>query len=580
MKRVLRYKNKKRFRIAMLIVSMFILTGVLFACKLHIRDKNSRHHDTIARGEESQNVDPMDRSAISEDKTPEVIEEIKREDFIVPKNIAIGSRPSDFKEYSWEVIEKGTLIDSFNRQPKVSFSDPDKYSLLEGITTFRGNNYRNSASFGYSKVIEEELEPIWFSTTGYIDSWTGVGWNGQPAIVKWDDEVKNIMNISPEKKNKKDLIEIIYATMDGKVYFIDLEDGLPTRSPIDTGYPIKGSVTIDPRGYPLLYTGQGIPDRGGKYGPIGFKIFNLIDQKQIYFIDGMDKDAFRKWGAFDSAPLIDANTDTLVECGENGIIYTAKLNTDFDINKATISINPEIIKFRYTSPIRNKVGTENSPAAYKNLIYFADNGGFFQCLDINTLEPLWVRDVTDDTDSTTVLQEEENDGVSLYTACEVDLQGDGGYSYMRKINALTGELLWENSLKCSFNSNSNGGALATPVVGKNEIENLVIFNIGRTRNKGCGGNLIAFDKETGKKAWDIELDYYCWSSPVDIYTEEGRAYLIVCDSGGFMRLLDGKTGKELHKIPLEANIEASPAVYGNTIVVGTRGQKIWGIKIK
>jgi hypothetical protein len=46
-----------------------------------------------------------------------------------------------------------------------------------------------------------------------------------------------------------------------------------------------------------------------------------------------------------------------------------------------------------------------------------------------------------------------------------------------------------------------------------------------------------------------------------------------------MFLIEGKTGKIVDRISLEANIEASPAVYENMIVVGTRGQKIWGIRI-
>jgi hypothetical protein len=36
----------------------------------------------------------------------------------------------------------------------------------------------------------------------------------------------------------------------------------------------------------------------------------------------------------------------------------------------------------------------------------------------------------------------------------------------------------------------------------------------------------------------------------------------------------------LDKIPLQANIEGSPAIFEDMIVVGTRGQQIWGIKIK
>ena len=44
-------------------------------------------------------------------------------------------------------------------------------------------------------------------------------------------------------------------------------------------------------------------------------------------------------------------------------------------------------------------------------MYTVDNGGTLLCLDINKLEPVWMYDTKDDTDSTIVLEEEE-DGVS------------------------------------------------------------------------------------------------------------------------------------------------------------------------
>jgi len=73
--------------------------------------------------------------------------------------------------------------------------------------------------------------------------------------------------------------------------------------------------------------------------------------------------------------------------------------------------------------------------------------------------------------------------VYIYIANEVDLQGENGYSYVRKINALTGSLVWEKKYKCSYNADTNGGTLASPVIGKNEISNLVIFSIAKSYKK-------------------------------------------------------------------------------------------------
>ncbi|HHV28911.1 outer membrane protein assembly factor BamB family protein [Acetivibrio mesophilus] len=499
---------------------------------------------------------------------------------LVPNEIDIEkeSLPSSHN-FKWDVVKDGQKLDTYSRNDTIVFGPPNEYNEIDGVTTFRGNNYRNSASYGFANIREEKLEKVWSVKIGYIDTWTGVGWNGQPSIVKWDDNLRRKMNLFQDKKNKDDLKEVIYATLDGKIYFLDLDDGSHTRNPINVGASLKGSVTVDPRGYPLLYSGQGIDEVEGKKVPIGFRIYSLLDQKLLYFINGLDNTSFRYWGAFDSSPLLHKETDSLFLCGENGLLYSIKLNTDYVPTQPAISINPDITKYRYTSPVKGRLGTENSIAAFKNFGYFADNSGTLQCVDLNTLSPVWVRNITDDTDSTMAIEDLGGSNVFVYIANEVDLQGENGYSFVRKINALTGSLLWEKKYKCSYNVDTNGGALASPVVGKNEISDLVIFSIAKSYKKN-GGKLIAFDKNTGDEVWVIDSDFYSWSSPVDIYTKDGKAYIIHCDSAGYMNLIEGKSGKILDKIPLGGNVEGSPAVYNDMIVVGTRGQQIWGIKIK
>jgi len=581
MTRVKRLKKKKKLWIIPVIILAVASIAILAAIILLVNAYVINSHDSKTLPPEKAKNETTDNSYKKEsagEKTEKPLLTSVKTD---PKPVISSScLPENFKNFFWEVVKDGQVLKEFNRSYELSFPDAGEYSDVSGVTCFRGNNYRNSASYGFADIKEEKLEKVWFSKTGYIDIWTGVGWTGQPAIIKWDDDLKKKMNLFPAKKKKPDLKEVIYATLDGKIYFLDLDDGKPTRNPIDVGYPHKGSVAVDPRGYPLLYTGQGINEKNGKRGPIGFRVFNLIDQKLLHFIDGYDRDAIRRWTAFDSGALIDKKTDTLVECGENGILYTVKLNTDFDKDKSTISLKPDAVKYRYHSPISTKIGVENSPVIYRNYIYFADNSGLLQCIDLNTMKPLWIRDVTDDTDSTMVLEEISENKVFIYTACELDRQGKDGYSYIRKIHALTGDLVWEQAVKCSYDSHTNGGALASPVLGRNDIQDLVIFNIAKTGNMKNGSKLLALDKESGKEVWTVDIDYYCWSSPTAVYTKEGKSYLIVCDSGGFMRLIEGVSGKELDRIPLEANIEASPAVYENMIVVGTRGQKIWGIKLK
>ena len=54
---------------------------------------------------------------------------------------------------------------------------------------------------------------------------------------------------------------------------------------------------------------------------------------------------------------------------------------------------------------------------------------------------------------------------------------------------------------------------------------------------------------------------------------------ILGDSGGRLHLFDGKTGQLLHRIQLSGNIEATPVVFNDTLVIGTREKKIYGIHL-
>lgn len=482
----------------------------------------------------------------------------------------------------YEIANEKELINDFIRDDKIIMDKTESYASINGVTCFRGNNHRDSASYGYAEINEKKLEIIWQIPIGRIDGWTGVGWNGQPAIVEWPEELRSSMNIIEEKKSKEDLREVIYAALDGEVYFLDLEDGSPTREKIHIPGPVKGSLTVDPRGMPLLYVGQGINIVRGKKVEMGYRIYSLIDQKKLFFINGSDSFAYRGWSAFDSTALIDEKTDTLLLAGENGIFYTIKLNTDYNKIDNIIIVDPEVIKYRYRISGSYYQGIENSVAVYKNLVYFADNGGWLQCIDLNTLRPVWIKDVTDDTDSTIVIEEEKENRAALYTACEVDRQGTKGKSYIRKIDALSGQLIWEKSYECYSvlgDKPINGGVLATPILGKYSLKQMVIYNLAR-----CGGLnkglLIALDKSSGEEIWRLELPNYAWSSPVDVYTKEGNGYIILCDSVGKMYLINGLTGEVLDSINLGANVEGSPAVFENIIVVGTRGQKIFGVRIR
>lgn len=501
-------------------------------------------------------------------------------------------------------------ISPYQRTASVFFKDPVDYQTVPGILTFRGNQFRNCAAWGNVPTGATTLEQAWeynnigsMASSSWDFSWSGTGWTGQPLVIQWSDDVRKIMNLYPDKKAKEGLIEVIQVAMDGKIYFFDLEDGKPTREPISVGFTIKGTPCVDPRGYPILYVGQG--DNNGADKKVGFRIFSLIDYSLLYYQNGMDSRAHRTtWGACDSSPIVNAESDTLLYPNENGMIYTVKLNTTFDAASGALSINPENVVYRFLiDGLSGKdLGIESSMAIYDHFGYFSDNTGNLICIDLNTLKMVWVRQLDDDSDVTPVI-EEENGRVFLYTGTEVDWQRTDvlnylGDSYTYKIDAMTGEEIWQTSASCYTKNGEdkgddvNGGMLGTPIVGKKSISDLVIFSYCMTNGTYSGNRMVAYYKDTGDTAWTYEMNQYSWSSPVDCYDADGNAYIVICDSVGQIHLVNGKTGQRItflqtirnfgtdNESKSGLNMESSPIVYNDLIVIGSRAGSVFGVRIK
>lgn len=524
-----------------------------------------------------------------------------------------SSDPSNWG-IKWEIIQNGAIVNSYERTEPISFGKPEEYTAFPGISTFRGNNYRNNPVYGSADIKEGKLESIWKQSLSTLNGWPGAGWTGQPLIAQWDQETKNIMNLYDSKKAKENLVEVIYATLDGKVYFYDLEDGSYTRDPVNLGMNFKGSGTLDPRGYPILYVGSG--DYVGDKAPRMY-IVSLIDGKILYEKSGNDSFIQRGWVAFDSAPLVHGATDTLIWPGESGILYTIKLNSQFDKKAGTLSLAPEeIVKTRYTTSRYSQdnywIGYEPGAVIVDHYLYISENGGMFFCIDLNTMELIWAQDTKDDSNSTPVFEWSEDGSGYLYTAPSLHWTASNFANYhlpptpevpettpdgnavpvptrppvgtgsisIYKLDAETGEILWEVSFECSTVVGVSGGVQSSPLLGKKgtELEGLIIYTISRTPTVD-GGKLVAFDTETGKIVWEDPMVNYAWSSPIAIYGEDGKAHIVVCDSGGNMSLYNAQ-GKEINNINLGSNIEATPTAFNDTVIIGTRGQRVYGIKVK
>jgi len=495
------------------------------------------------------------------------------------------SNPANWN-VKWDIIVNESITGSYNRGETITFGDPTKqpYFSLPGIATFRGDNYRTGAAYGTANIVSKTLTQVWERQISSLPkgsssgAWTGSGWTGQPLMVQWDEQTKQNMNLYPEKKAKQDLVEVIYATLDGNIYFYDLADGSYTRDPLYIGMAFKGAGALDPRGYPIMYVGSGDLTKGGK-SPRMY-IINLIDCSIMYERGNSEPLSLRSWKAFDSSPLVDAETDTLIWPGETGILYTIKLNSSYDKTAGTVSINPEKpVMTRYSNNLGTTIGYESSAVIVENYIYISDNGGMLFCVDLNTMKLQWAQNVKDDTNATPVFEWGEDGQGYLYTA--TSMENANGSIYIAKLNASTGEYIWEKEFKDVYYSASvSGGVLGSPVLGKagTNMEGMIIYPIARTPG-AYNGILVALDTDSGEIMWKKSMNHYAWSSPVAVYTDAGVGYVIICDSNGLVQLLDPSNGKTLHSISIGSNVEASPAVFNDMLVVGTRGQRVYGIKI-
>lgn len=490
---------------------------------------------------------------------------------------------------STDIMVDGEMFEGeYEDDTGIYFGYPEEYSSLPGVITFRGNNFRDSAAYGTANITQKKFGGSWTAGTGSLTApngtfWSGNGWTGQPLIAEWPKETRQIMNMYDWAKEAETLVEVVYPSMDGYIYFYELQTGKATRDALNLGYTFKGTGTLDPRGYPLLCVGSGYDSYKGTSHVF---LVSLIDFSVLYEFGANDGFAHRAWSMYDSAPLIDADTDKLIYCGENGVIYIITLGTEYDEEAGTISVNPtRAAKWRYMS---NRfastgqfwLGFEASPVIWQSHMIVPDNGGNLICLDLNTLTVDWVQDTLDDTNCTPVLEIEDGHPY-IYASTSYHL---GWRSWMTadvpvwKIDAETGEIVWQVSYSCYSVEELSGGTQGSIAVGKHNVSDLVYVPIARTPS-ASGGKLVALDKETGEEVWVMETQVYSWSTPTLVYDQNGDGYILYCTTGYYLYLLDARTGEILDSRNLGGLFEASPAVYGNWLVVGHRNGSIYGIEL-
>ncbi len=501
------------------------------------------------------------------------------------------TKPTVLMDYSEIQYNGETLEDKSLYEPwySMNFKTGSHYAEdVDGIVTFRGNSFRDDPTRGFVNLTENRFNHIWTKETGVLEYndriWSGNGWTGQPLMMRWPSEVKQHMNLYEEAKADDDLVEVIYASMDGYIHFFNLKTGDRTRDPMYVGWTFKGAGALDPRGLPILYVGAGYNSNEGVARVL---IINLLDCSVMYTFGNEDSFSLRgSLSFFDSSALVDAGSDTLIYPGENGILYMLHLNTSYDEEAGTLSVNPDkIAKWHYMGKRSGEesywLGMEDSAAVYKNYCFVCDNGGHMMCIDLNTLTFVWVQDILDDSNGSPVLSIEDGH-LYLYisTSFHLGWRSDSSATVpIWKIDAENGTVVWHQDYECYSIDGLSGGVQSTIACGKYGLEDYIYCTVSMTMNDS-GGVCVCLNKETGEAVWEHEASY-AWSSPVCVYNEDGSGSLVYCASAGKMYLLNGMTGETKDTYDFgEVTLEASPAVYENYLVVGTRDCEVCGFRLE
>jgi len=451
--------------------------------------------------------------------------------------------------------------------PFQGWSDPANVgkpygTTVSGLITFRGNPTRTF--YGTGPAIRSNPSQIWAfpknenmcgpSSTepGVFKIWCGNGWTGQPAVIERGGRTW-----------------IITGGYDHHIHFVDAATGERILPDFVTGDLVKGSLSLDPDGYPLVYSGS----RDGFFRILSY---DTDKAKELWKLNGSLVRPRYGDNDWDSAGLI--IDDYLFQNSENGNFHIIKLNRGYDAG-GKVTVKPELLYHipSWDSELQRAPGSphdysvENSVAIYKNIAYFANSSGLVQGWDLSELKAgkmptrvfrFWAGD---DIDATITVDEQG----MLYVGVEYEKHNarSQAVGQMLKLDpSRSGDpVVWRAFDKRLFGGMS--GVWGSPALYKD----IVIFPTN-------AGEVIGFDRMTGQERWRFRLTR-THSSPVVVddvmfigdCTGNFYAYDVANTMVAPTRLWGMKVG---------GCVESTPAMWKGVLYFADRWGKLYAIGAK
>lgn len=447
----------------------------------------------------------------------------------------------------------------FFRTDFTGFADPDGFlqpypnAAVEGLLTFRGNPSRSY--YGAGPVPRNPLvlhrfpdEPMCrrSSNLGETKVWCGMGWTGQPVIAERDDRGW-----------------AIFGGYDGHIHFMDARTGERILPDVETGDIIKGTPTIDPDGFPLVYSGS-------RDNLLRVIAFDRPGQAEVLWTVDAESVAPNLWNDdWDSSPIVLG--DYLVEGSESSRFWVIKLNRTYDA-AGLVQVAPEVV---FTTPVWDQevlnangddhASVESSIAVHGDTAYFGTSAGLIWGYDLSPLrdggdpKAVFRFYTAGDNDPSPVVDDEG----MLYVAGEFDRD----LPRAREVGQLTklDPSNTANPVVWAFTETTNvgSGIYGTPAI----VDDTIVVATD-------GGRMIGLDRATGLLKWEMRLPGPLWASPVIV-----DDVLLLGDCNGFFHAFDVSnpdvTPPELWTLELGSCIEATPAVWDGRIYIGTRGGHLY-----
>jgi len=448
-----------------------------------------------------------------------------------------------------------------------------KYGETPGFLQFRGNP---SHTYYGKGPVPQNPKILWrypdapmvgySSVGGKKKKWTGLGWTGQPVI--W-----------PGMDGQG--WELIFGAYDHRLHFVDWRTGQERSSPFQTGDLIKGTPTVDPDGFPLVYFGS----RDNKFRIVAM---DQEPREELWALDGNRPGKMWNNDWDGNASIVNGH---LIVGGENSLFYVIQLNRSYD-KRGHVQVRPEILLEMpgYNKKLLEAVGDRNvsiesSVAVFEDRAYFANSGGRIVGVDLSGVHDyqdyrdLIVFDywVGDDTDASIVIDEEG----FLYVAVEKERMHPRSRKRQEELGQLVkldpyaqerGEdpVVWDEppiQLEGSVNGGFyDAGIWATPALAGGYL-------YVPTHN----GPLFVVDKDSGEVVWQTQLGHHSWSSPIVVDDQ-----LIVANCSGQIFNYDvSNPRRPIRKwefqIPSGSCIEATPVIWEGRILVGSRDGYVYAL---